>query len=128
MGRLSGALNKKYKKSAVVGDKKKRGRPKKVVVPLPVLPVIETREMRFLGFCKCKFMITKNEKVSKTAYECPGCGKRNDIKKLTKELESSHKGFSKKEYLENTINAEHIGMPSLNEHEVNAKELKVRDS
>ena len=127
MGRPKGALNKKYKRAVVVGEKKKRGRPKKVVVPEPIAPVIETRKMKFLGFCKCGFMITKNEKSSQELYECPGCGKKGRLSGLSKELETGHKGLSKKEYLENTINAKHIGMPALNDHQVSDKELKVRD-
>lgn len=124
MSRTKGSLNKKYKRVVL---KKKRGRPKKIVVPAPELPVIKTTKIKFKGYCKCGFMITKKETVSKFIFECPSCGKRGRISTLKKERKNEFKPLTKKEYLETTINTNHYDMPVLNEHHIPPKDLKVQD-
>jgi len=58
---------------------------------------------KFLGFCKCGFMINSSDKVSALMYICPGCSKKNRISKLKKEVKRGDKPKTKKEYLEDTV-------------------------
>jgi len=119
-------LNRKCKK---VLTKKKRGRPKNVVAPLPEIPVIKTTKIKFKGYCpRCKFMITKHEMVSKKIFECPSCGKRATVSKLKKEIRNEFKPSTKKEYLESIINHNHHDMPDLNDSYIPSSELKIRDT
>jgi ssDNA-binding Zn-finger/Zn-ribbon topoisomerase 1 len=74
------------------------------------------KSSRFLGYCpKCRFLINKKDLETKFIFVCPGCGKRARIKFLQKKI--NRENLTKKEYLENTINADHHDMPALNEHD-----------
>jgi len=133
MGRPKGSLNKKYKKVTPVIPviKRKRGRPKKIVEPVieAIVPPSDMKKTKFLGYCpKCDFMIVKRDLISKFLFICPSCNKRARIKQLKKELKRSEpRPATKKEYLENTIDAKHIEMLALNDREIDPKDLKVQD-
>jgi len=74
------------------------------------------KSSRFLGYCpKCRFLINKKDLETKLIFVCPGCGKRARIKLLQKEIRREN--LTKKEYLENTVNADYHDMPTLNEHD-----------
>ena len=65
-----------------------------VVIPSDI------RTCKFFGFCKCDFMITRFEMVTKSIYQCPRCGKRAKVNTLKAVMKSSgEKPTSKKEYL-----------------------------
>lgn len=122
MGRPRGSLN---KKTSIV-MKKRRGRPKKVVEPNEVLPPSKVIKAKFLGYCKCSFMICTSELVSKFIFECPSCGKTARVKALKKE-NGNTRPLSKKEYLDGNINASYHEMLPLNDHQIDPEQLKVQD-
>lgn len=127
MSRTKGALNKKKKVKVVLEVKhRKRGRPKKVVaiVEKKVFPVVKA--VKFLGYCRCEFMITTKELLSKFIFECPGCGKRNRTSKLKKALKVEDKPKTKKEYLESTIHAPYVSM-STHDENIDPKSLKIQE-
>lgn len=125
MSRTKGALNQKTRKIAM---KKKRGRPRNVVISPPDVQVIKTKKIKFIGYCPvCKFLITKLELESKKIFLCPSCNKRGRLSLLKKEVERAMKYINQKEYLASTINAEHHGMPSFHEPDIKPKDLKIQD-
>ena len=88
-------------------QKGKRGRPKgsknKVKEDLSHIKISTS-----LGHCSCKTVIIKKDLISKNIYVCPHCGKKANIKTLTHALNKDNVGMSRKEYLENVVNAKHI--------------------
>lgn len=112
-------MKKKVKKS-------NRGRPKgsknKVVEPVKKTYVsyksIELPEdykapaaEKFLGYCKCNFAICSSDLTSVRIYFCPCCNKKMGIGKLKKTIIRLDVPTSKKEYLDQTINAKYNDMP-----------------
>ena len=70
------------------------------------------RLVKFLGYCTCSGMIVKADLVSKRVYVCPGCGIRAILSSLKLTL-NREPPSSKKEYMENTVNAQHLDTPPL---------------
>jgi len=63
---------------------------------------------KFLGYCKCGFMIGMSDLIKKTIYVCPSCNKRNKVKNLKQEKDKEFKPLTKKEYLEDVISFKNI--------------------
>jgi len=103
----------KIKSKIKVIKYKKRGRPRKIKKAIKKEVVIEIpiKKYKFLGYCKCGFMISKNDFESKFIFTCPSCGNRQRKKQLLQEMQKE-KYTNKKDYLEHTINAQHIDMPA----------------
>jgi len=129
MGRPKGSKNKVHKNKKA-HKKCRRGRPKGSIkkVPTESYDMSNVKTYKFLGFCKkCEMQITTKELVSKFIYECPGCGKRNRIKKLLKELVKD-RPKNKKEYLDSTIHASHIdSIPNTSDIDLGPDDLKVQE-
>ena len=110
---------KKHKKTKIVKTepKRKRGRPRKIKVKQPKVeePKSDVKTHKFMGFCKCNFMITKNDFESKFIFTCPSCSKRQRMKDLKKES-SLEKYTSRRDYVEHTVNAEHHDSLPLNDN------------
>jgi len=131
MSRTKGSLNKKTKGSKNIKKKyRRRGRPKgstKVAITKEkVYDDSNVKRYKFLGYCKCETLISEKELKSKTIYECPGCGKSNRVSKLVKEL-TKEKFTNKKDYLSNTIHANHYESLPLNAPQMTSKDLKVQE-
>jgi len=63
---------------------------------------------KLLGHCKgCDGIIGETDLESKCIYVCPSCHGRGRIKELKQAL-NRPKAATKKEYLESTVNAQHI--------------------
>lgn len=118
MGRPKGSLNKKGRKIRKV--KCRKNKVKKEVV----LPPSNVKKSKFLGYCpKCRSIVTKKDLESKFIFNCFSCGKRARIKMLKESMSTEKTPMTKKEYLEHSVNAEHIDMPPL--HDLDPGELKV---
>ena len=123
MGRPKGSLNKK----TLVVMKRKRGRPKNVVEPMVEEEASKVTKAKFLGYCKCSFMICKPDLVSKFIFECPACGNRARIKVLAKDNGDTNKPMNKKEYLDGALNTSYHQMLPLNDHQIDPEQLKIQD-
>jgi len=135
MSRPKGSLNKKTikkiekLKKVEVKKYKKRGRPKgskKVPVEKVVYDMSKVKRFKFLGYCKCHTLISNNELVSKFIYVCPGCGKRNRLKKLSKVL-LNDQPKSRKEFYSNVPKGSSFESLPLNDHQLGPKDLKIQD-
>lgn len=123
-GRPKGSKNKKV--HSIKFRKRKRGRPKKVYEAAKKIEYPEVKPVKFLGYCKCGFMITKKELVSKFIYLCPLCEKRNRISKLKDEKKSEiEKPKTKKEYLENIIHVQYVAAD--HDDHIDPNHLKVQE-
>jgi len=66
-----------------------------------------------LGFCSsCEIQIMATDLVTKRIYLCPGCHLRARVKTLKPAL-NHPRPESKKEYMENIVNAQHLDTPPL---------------
>lgn len=105
-GRPKGSKN-KIVKEKVIKYKGKKGRPKgsknRVKEDLSHIKI-----STFLGYCHCRAVITQHDLISKHIFICPHCNKKARVKQLSHTLNQERVQMSKKEYLENTINAKHI--------------------
>jgi hypothetical protein len=81
------------------------------------------KTFKFLGYCKCGSIIGSGDLESKRIYTCPQCCSRCGVGKLRK-VNSSDKPISKKDYLENNINAEHLDAPYIASEDVPPEILK----
>lgn len=127
MGRPKGSLNKKRKNKVVI-FKRKRGRPKKIVISPPPPEPSNVKKLKFIGFCsKCKGIIGKTDLESKFIFLCPSCGKRDRVKTLKKE--TGNRPASRKEFMDpgSLVNADHYQMPGLQEHQLGPKDLKISE-
>ena len=130
MGRPKGSLNKKTK--VAIKKYRKRGRPKgskakTQIIPVETYDMSNVKTLKFLGYCpKCKGLVTTKELTSKFVYVCSSCNEQGRIKKLLREV-ITDRPTSKKEYLSNTIHANHIENIPLNEHQLTSKDLKIQE-
>ena len=82
------------------------------------------KTFKFLGYCKnCGGQIVSGDLESKKIYVCPQCSNRNSIGKLKKD-KNIDKPTTKKDYLENTINSDHIDAPYIAKEDVPPEILK----
>jgi hypothetical protein len=147
-GRPKGSKNKTTKKKVVMLDdkpKRGRGRPKgsknkrdsknrKKLTPKQLREQIR-KDLRgvnvgkILGYCpKCDNIISSKEMVSMRTILCNRCEKKHTIKSLREEPAWKKRrqmldGLSKKEYLEDTVGADHHDMPA----NVPEEEIKPED-
>ena len=106
-GRPKGSKNKIQKEKVIKYVRSKRGRPKgsknKIKEDLSRIKISTS-----LGHCSCKTVITCHDLINKHKYICPHCDKEAKTSELVHTLNKDRVQMSKKEYLENTINAKHI--------------------
>ena len=102
-----GRPKKKGKKKAAKKPKKKAVRKPKKKKKQVVAPVKRHRRKKgstLMGFCRCGCMIMEGDKIKKTIYVCPKCGKRKPIKNLKDKLSTESRAYnSKKDYLTDVV-------------------------
>ena len=126
MGRTKGSLNRKKGDRVIVKKYRKRGRPKKEVVKKETYDISKVKKYKFLGYCKCEFVISEKELINKNTYLCPNCDREISIKKLLKEV-IKERPLNKKEYLSQTIHSAHYESLPLDDVSLGPKDLKIQE-
>jgi hypothetical protein len=105
-GRPKGSKNKVKKAKGIVG--RPRGSKNKHFNECPTEKMFlmpkdykAPKSKKFLGYCRCDFMINEGDLVSALMCVCPGCGRKSRVSKLKKEIKIEIK--TKKEYLEDAV-------------------------
>ena len=86
-------------------------------------PSVLLKTFKFIGYCKCGCQVGSQDLESKFIYRCPGCSKRARTKKLSRE-KVGERPVSRRDYMEATVNSEHLEAPYISNEEVPPEILK----